>query len=243
MADITALVEKLLTKAENPAATAEEAATYLAKAQELITKHAIEEGVLDRARAARGEARQETITSARFCEERNTKLIKAKRELVMYLAEVNNGYVLMARGRAYLEVHAHESDLRMIQALYASILVQMATAMSAAENIGEVVGPLAGWRVSYAHAYMRRVGMRLIDAKNATRRASETATPGNALVLADRRDTVVQAYNAQFGEASKGRRIPTSARNEHGAATGRRDGQRADLGGERLGSTSRREMS
>jgi hypothetical protein len=241
--DFTRIVEGLLNKAE-ATTFPEERDALISKAQELITKHAIDEGILDMARAARGEARKETISSARFCEERNTKLIKAKRELIMYLAEVNNGYVVMGHGRAYMLVTAHASDLRMVQALYASIIVQMATAMNRAEAQGEVVGPLAGWRVSYAHGYVRKVGHRLIMAKRAAQAAaSEPGTMSTALVLADRKDAVQKAYNSQHGEARKGRKIPTSDRNPFGASTGRRDGQRADLGGERIGTTERRELS
>lgn len=238
MADIVGIVEKLLAKAERTDNQAEKE-TYLGKAQELITKHAIEQELIERARVARGEERQEAIAVAYFCQERNTKLIKAKRQLVMWLAQFNNGYVVMGAGRSYLMVTAHESDLRMIQALYASMLTQMNTAMSQAEDRGEVVGALQGWRVSYAHGYVTRLAVRLLEAQ---KRAQGEQGPGTDVVLANREARAKNHYEEEFGAARKGRRIPTSDNNAYGRATGYADGARADLGGQRLGG-GRREVT
>lgn len=227
----------LLAKAERTDNEHEREA-YLAKAQELQTKYAIEQGMIDRARG--DQTATETIVQARFCEERNTPLIKAKRNLVMWLAEVNNCFPVMGYRRAYMEITGFESDVRMVQNLYSSILLQLQTAMQAAERRGEPVGTVASWRVSYAHAYVRRVGNRLLAAKHAATSGADSA-PGSALVLVNRADRAKTHAEEVYGGLRKGRRIPTSDNNAAGREAGYRDGNRADLGGERL-SGSRKEI-
>jgi hypothetical protein len=230
----------LLAKAERTDNEHERDA-YLAKAQELQTKYAIEQGMLD---AARPQQEREAINQMRFCEERNTPLIKAKRQLVLWLADVNNCFVILGHRRAYLEVTGHQSDLVMVQHLYASILLQMQRAMQQAEGRGDVVGALAGWRVSYAHGYVRRVAVRLLAAKTRQMAETSTGTPGSALVLVNRAEVAKQAAEGLYGDLKKARKIPNSDNNEFGRYAGNRDGHNADLGGDRIGAaTTRRELS
>lgn len=242
MANPIDLITKLLAKAEST--TPEEAEVLIGKAQELATKYAIEQGMIDQARAARGEAVREGFKRVRLCAERNTKLIKAKRELVMWLAEVNNCYVIMGPRRAYLEVSGHESDVVMLEHLFASLLLQMQRAMGQAEVQSFVVGTIGEWRVSFAHGFVRRVGFRLRQIKAARVAAASTETPGSALVLRDRA-ALAQEFargNYEDGQLKRGRKIPTADNNVYGRAAGDQAGRNADLGGDRLGSTSRKEI-
>src|SRR6185312_13321348 len=219
MANYLDLITKLLAKAENPACTPQEAEAFIAKAQELATNHSIEQALIDRARAASGAkvAVAEGFKQIRLCTERNTKLIKAKRQLVAWLADVNNCFVVMGYRRAYLEVTGHESDVIMLEHLFASLLIQMQRAMGQAEGRGEVVGAIGEWRVSFAHAYVRRVGVRLTDIKNARMAASDTAgSPGTALVLRDRAQLSKDFAEGIIGPTRKGRRIPTADTNVWG---------------------------
>lgn len=234
------MITKLLAKAEST--SPEEADALVAKAQELATKYSIEQGLIDQARAARGEERREGFKQIKLCTERNTKLIKAKRELVSWLAEVNNCFVVMGPRRAYLEVTGHESDVIMLEHLFASLLVQMQRAMLAAEAQGLAVGQIGEWRVSFAHGYVRRVGVRLLDAKNARTRAADSA-PGSALVLRNRAQVAKEFAESTYDALTKGRRIPTSDKNVYGRIAGDQAGRNADLGGDRIGaSTNRREI-
>jgi hypothetical protein len=240
MANALDLITKLLAKAEST--TPEEAEALIAKAQELATTYAIEQAVIDAARAVRGEAR-EGFKQIKLCTERNTKLIKAKRHLVMYLADVNSCFVVMGPRRAYLEVSGHESDVAMLEHLFASLLLQMQRSMLQAEARGLVVGQIGEWRVSYAHGYVRRVGYRMMDAKNASVRAADAGTPGTAVVLRNRAQLSKEWAENQYNGLVAGRRIPTSDKNVYGRMAGDEAGRRADLGGERLGaSTNRKEI-
>jgi hypothetical protein len=231
MADMVDIIVKLLAKAEGTSNEAERQ-TYLDKAQQLQTKYAIEQALLDRNRPQG--TRREEIIWARFCEERNTKLIKAKRDLASALGRINNCFVVMGHGRAYIQVTGHASDVEMVRHMYASILVQLQTAMQRAESNGEVVGGVQGWRVSYAHAYVARVTYRMQLAKLAAQREHTSAAPGTDLVLADRAALAEQGYREQFGGTAKGKRIPRSDSNPWGRSAGDRDGRSADVGGRKV---------
>lgn len=239
MANPIDLITKLLAKAEST--TPEEAEALIGKAQALATKYQIEQGMIDLARAASGQQPTEGFKVIRLCTERNTKLIKAKRQLVMWLADVNNCFVVMGHRRAYLEVTGHESDVVLLEHLFASLLVQMQRAMLQAEAQGMVVGQIGEWRVSFGHGFVRRVGVRLLDAKNAAQREAATTTTGTDLVLRNRAQVAKAHAEAQYTNLTKGRRIPTHDKNVFGRAAGDEAGRRADLGGQRLGSTTGRQ--
>lgn len=242
MANYLDLVVKLLAKAEGTNNQVERDA-YLEKAQSLATTYQIEQGLIDQARRARGEQVQvaEGMAQRRFCEERNTKLIKAKRELIMWLADVNSCFVVMGPRRSYLQVTGHESDVMMVQHLFSSILLQLQRAMAQAEPGAVLMGTLDGWRVSFAHGYVRRVGNRLLAAKNARTQATDAA-PGTAVVLRDRAQLSKQfAEGENGGEFRKGRKTRIDANNPYGRSAGDQAGRNADLGGDRLGSTTNRQ--
>lgn len=238
MANPIDLITKLLAKAEST--TPEEAEALIAKAQDLATKYAIEQSIIEQARAASGQAPQEGFKRIRLCTERNTKLIKAKRELVQWLGQVNNCFLVLGHRRAYMEVTGHESDVIMLEHMFASLLLQMQRAMGQAEGRGEAVGPLEGWRVSFAHGYVRRVGNRLIQAKD---RVTATEGTGTDLVLRNRAQ-VAKAHAEEYyaDTLKKGRKIPTNDSNPWGRYAGDQAGYSADLGGERVGTSNRKEI-
>lgn len=242
MANPIDLITKLLAKAEST--TPEEAEALIAKAQDLATKYAIEQSIIEQARAASGQAPQEGFKRIRLCTERNTKLIKAKRQLVQWLGQVNNCFVVLGHRRAYMEVTGHESDVIMLEHLFASLLLQMQRAMGQAEVRGEAVGPLEGWRVSFAHGYVNRVGNRLEQAKNTRVRTATGEGTGTALVLRNRAQVAKEFAEEYYaGTLAKGRKIPTNDSNPWGRMAGDQAGRNADLGGDRLGaSTNRREI-
>jgi hypothetical protein len=222
-------VRGLLAKAESTTNEAERDA-YLAKAQQLQDAYKISSTLL----AASGQAKREGIDYTDTCNERNTPLIKAKRELIIGLADLNNCTTVMGPSRAYIRVFGHNSDRDFVLAMFNSIMLQLQAAMARDEE-----GPDKGWRVSYAHGYVRRVYSRLKQAQE--RSQAENPTTGdrrsNALVLVDRTALVSKHMNDFYGDQLKvGRRIPTEAgRNEAGYRSGDAAGMRADLGGARVG--------
>lgn len=211
---------------------------YLQKATGLQHQYAVDQVLLEQ----QGQQVEE-IVSAEFCRESNTPLIKAKRELITSLASLYRGTAAMSgewdyekrkmNKRAYITVWAHASDLAFITQLYTSFILQMQTEMARDERMThEKV--TAGWRVSYAHAWVRRVYWRLVDLQAAQDRATRATGSGAELVLRDKAAVVAKFAEAEVGGFQKGRRLPTSDKNSAGRAAGDAAGRRADLGQSRV---------
>jgi hypothetical protein len=227
MSKITELVKKLLAQAEGTPFE-KERDTFLAKARELIEKHQIDAQLLGQADPSK---REGVIRHRMFNDAKGQRLIKAKREMIQYLADVYGCQTIRhgANGRAGLTLVGHESDVELILMMFNSLMLQLMTALAAAQNAGEVVG--ASGPVSYAHGWVRRVGTRLLSAK-----ADAAATAGpmsQALVLVDR-SAMVQAQVEEWWPKLRTRKQATSVNDYTAYGAGSRDGNRADLGGTRL---------
>lgn len=240
-------IAALLAMAEDAAKNNNEALrdTYLEKASALQLQYVIDEAQLA---AERGkDHKKEEIIWAEFCQESNTPLIKAKREMITTLAGTFRGRaVLMAEykqsgkdaklkldRRAKIRVYAYESDLAFITMMYTSLVLQMQSMMAADEKIETFRLPdrkqMNGWRVSYAHAWVRRVYSRLLADKARQEREATAAAPGTALVLRDRKQDVDNMMNTTFGKLRSSRYKDGAGANAAGQAAGRAAGDRADL--------------
>lgn len=244
-------IQKLLALAEAEAKAGNEAArdTLLEKASALQLKYAIADAML----AREGNQAADTITTQDFCQESNTPLIKAKREMIAGLASLYRGHAVLmgewrdckpskthANGRKYdkrakVRVYAHTSDLRFISQMYTSLITQMQTMMAADERSMQVHAGVAAWRVSYAYAWVRRVYSRLAAAGMAQVEAEDTSAPGTALVLADRQALVKQHVQEAFGRALGKAKFREDNHSAAGHAAGRAAADRADLGGAKVG--------
>lgn len=218
--------------------------TYLAKATGLQHKYAVDQILLEQ----QGEQVEE-IVFGDFCDESNTPLIKAKRQLVINLAFLYRGHTMMCGRwskekqkydkRAYLRVHAHTSDLSWITQLYTSLILQLQTEMAKDERrefATKSAKGVSSWRVSYAHEWVRVVTTRLAALNRQNEREH---VPGAALALIDKGEKV-KSFVEGTHALSKGKRIPTSDKNGAGRAAGREAGYRADLGQKRTGAGERR---
>jgi hypothetical protein len=230
----------LLALAEDAAKRGDLAArdTYLQKATGLQHQYAIDQVLLE----SQGQA-TEGIVSAEFCAESNTPLIKAKRDLIVGLAKLYRGEAALCSRwdpvkrkmdkRAYIQVWAHRSDLEFITQLYTSFILQMQTEMARDERFThEKV--TAGWRVSYAHAWVQRVYWRLWDLQAIQDRAVKATGTGAELVLRDKAEIVKAFADKEVGGFGKARKMPTSDKNSAGRAAGDAAGCRADLGQKRV---------
>lgn len=224
---IAAKISALLAKAESTEHEGERD-LLLAKAAELQNKYAIADELLARS----GQKAREQVARERVCEERNTPLVKAKRELIVGLAGLYRCTTVMGPRRAYIEVWGHDSDRAFVLKMFNSLCLQMQTAMARDEREA-YTNNIKGWRVSYAHGYVRRVYSRLHAAQAKER---QVETPGNALVLADRTSLVTKEMNAFYSDTlKKGRRYKdNAAANTGGFLAGRAAANEADLGGTRV---------
>lgn len=235
----------LLANAEDAAQRGDLAArdTFLQKATALQHKYAVDQVLLE----MQGEQPAEDIEWQDFCEESNTPLIKAKRELVSVLASLYRGTTAMVEStrlvngkwkrdkRAAVRVWAHASDLAFIGQLYTSFILQMQTEMARDERLTHE-NVTNGWRVSYAHGWVYRVWVRLKELNRDQEQAQQGS--GAELVLRSKGEVVRAWVEANAGVEGKARRIPTSDKSASGRAAGDAAGRRADLGQKRVAQPS-----
>jgi Protein of unknown function (DUF2786) len=223
-------VRKLLAKAEDPGCTPAEAAALNDKAAELIAKYGVDQALLaavtpgadlvgDRVislyapYALDKAALLGTVAMALRC-----RSVRAKKRVV--------------DGWAYtMHLFGFAADLERTELLYTSLLVQASYGLAAAQVPRNE--PAAAFRRSWLAGFTQAVGNRLREAE---RRASDEAASGAgtsvALVLADRTGQVDRRMSEAYPRLGMAppRRLAGS-----GGHRGYAAGQRADLGGTRLG--------
>jgi hypothetical protein len=222
-------VTGLLAKAESTTYP-DEAEALTAKAQELMTRHAIDVAALDseRARGAAASGRRIGI---------DDPYARARVTLLSEVARANRCRAVWSRGLGFATVFGHEGDLDAVELLYTSLLVQATRAMVAARPPGSGSRGLApsgsatrSFRQSFLVAYAQRIGDRLREVAEATA-AEHAADRADSLlpVLARRADAAEAAAAAAFPNL---RTFSTSGRDAEGWTAGRQAADRADLGTE-----------
>lgn len=225
-------VRKLLAKAEDPGCTAEEAAALNDKAAELIAKYGVDQALLA-ARSPAADPVGDRVISV---------LPPYALDKAGLLATVAGALRCRSvrrkewRGGGYaysMHLFGFASDLDRAELLYTSLLVQASYGLAAAE-----VPPweaLAAFRRTWLVGFTQAVGARLREAE---RRAEHDAERGDlptsvALVLADRDDRVDRRVSEVYPRLGT---TPPRRLRGSGRAGGYAAGQRADLGGVRVGS-------
>lgn len=214
----------LLNKAESTPSEHERDA-LLEKATELRLKYVIEDADL---RAHSQDKPKENIVVKQMLAEKHAAFIKAKRELLTGLAQLNNCKIVLVGNREYMEIMGFESDVNYVQFLYASLLLQMERAMARDESERPAYESLRTWRTSYAHAWERRVIMRLAEFKQRSESKAEASTPGTALVLQDRNKEVAERVTERYPRLRQGYKN-TSTHSADGYTRGDAAGRQASL--------------
>lgn len=148
-------VRALLAKAES-SSFPEEAEALSAKAQELMTRHA-----LDRVLVEAGEAGPDVPASRRIWLE--TPYVDAKSLLVHVVAKANRCRAVFDARWDFVTVVGDEDDLDAVVLLTTSLLVQATRAM-----IADPAGRDRAFRKSFLVSYATRIGERLDQAAEAT---------------------------------------------------------------------------
>lgn len=229
-------VQGLLAKAESTEFP-EEAEALMAKAQELMTRHAIDEAML----AASGNAGADPVESEMIVVE--APYATAKASLLGAVALANNSRCVFTGtegGTKQCVVVGYASDLANIRTLYAALSLHAVRTM--------LVAPIPAhdtprrFRHAFLLAFAGRIGERLREAGDAARSQAEaaTATAGASqrvgIVLADRSKAVEQAFRQEFPRVRTAR--PSSS-SYAGRLSGRNAADRAGLGQPGLGTTRR----
>ncbi|HEX6247755.1 MAG TPA: DUF2786 domain-containing protein [Nocardioidaceae bacterium] len=236
---VLAKVRKILAKAEDPAATEQEAETYTAKAAELIASYGI-----DRALLAASDPESDIVGDRVVLLEAPYALDKAG--LLSGVAQALRCQAVQRTrydgGVKQLSLHlfGFESDLARAEVLYTSLLLQVASLLPrAVAPAGENV---AAYRRSWLAGFTQAVVLRLQDSE-ARAESAAAADPGQtartrsvSLVLADRSVAVRSAMEREYPSL---RKAQTRSLSGSGGLSGYLAGQRADLGGTRVGGDAR----
>jgi hypothetical protein len=230
---VIARIRGLLAKAESTDSLDEQAA-LIAKAQELQAKHDIDAAKLQ----AAGGAPAEEVTTIRLDVARPRQSGgKALMRLVFTLAACN-GAVAVAHESAGITatVIGFPSKVRAVEMLFASLCRQLDHASGHALRHHKPAGVNGRtYRASYMHGWADTVVRRLHDAWRAAvaQASAEDADAGpasTALVLRSRGERV-QAVKNEIFPRLRAFKVPYRP-DPTGFQQGRRDGERAALGGE-----------
>lgn len=216
----------LLAKAESSEFEAE-SATYLAKAQELMIKHAVEESQL------RPEEREtigsETVTVSRARPDKTLMTVAALSVGVQFIQYSNSD-----RGLLF----GTPSDITFVKALYASLVLQRERFLSREHKPYYENG--RSFNHSFRVGFAGRVHARFKESK---RVAVETSGPGTDLVLVTKDKQVEKAVHDQIGKTRTTAAVRASSHAGHSA--GKAAANRADISGGRnnVGGTARRAVA
>ncbi|MDP3893259.1 DUF2786 domain-containing protein [Nocardioides sp.] len=238
---ILAKIRKLLAKAEDQAATAEESELYTAKATQLIADYGIDQALL-----ALDDPDQDRIGDRVVSLDAPYAADKA--ELLCEVAQaLRCRAVLVTRrvpGGKELSVHlfGHESDLVRSDLLFTSLLLQAATglARTPVPPREHKAAFRRSWLAGFRMAITRRLAAAEQQAETAAEQRSRAAGGASAsLVLADRGERVLDAMHREYPSLRTARPRTLSG---SGLPQGWAEGHRADLGGSRLDTTSARHL-
>ena len=212
-------VTSLLAKAESTNFP-DEAEALTSKAQQLMTRHAIDHAHLD---AERGGPR---VSARRIAV--HDPYAGARLLLLAAVADANRCRAVWSKQWGFATLFGDEGDLDAVELLFTSLLVQATRAM-----VGESrpraasAGSIRSFRHSFLVAFAHRIGDRLREAAEAV--TAEAARRSTALVpvFEERRRAADAALDEAFPTVGTTR---LSARNAAGWHAGRRAADQADLG-------------
>lgn len=216
-------IRGLLAKAESSTFDAE-AETFSAKAQEMMTRYAIDTAVLE---SGESEPLNKRVVTRRILID--NPYTDAKMQLMTSVAASNGTKTVWLAKLGLISVTGMPADLDLCELLYTSLLVQSARALDNAGTDSRTRS--RGFRRAFLLGYAWRIGERLAEARV---RANEAAgeSYGGALVpiLAEREEAVSCAFRELYPSL---RRSRTSVSDRHGLQRGRAAADVADLTGGR----------
>jgi hypothetical protein len=242
-------ISALLAKAESTDSEHEREA-LMAKAQELAARHSI-----DLALAAARDGRtdqQPVVERIVFDGDHSNRNLKKHLVLLMSAVARANDVRMDVLNRADgVVLYGYPSDVRMAQAIWASLALQMASAVTAWMRTGawrrqamvrhDRWGPEAVpmdarvARRSFYEGFVHRIGERLKEAREAAEQQSvreDSGRPGAgaALVLADKRGRVADFYSAESRARGTWRPSSSGALAPEASRAGRTAASSASLG-------------
>ncbi|MCW2583512.1 MAG: uncharacterized protein JWQ53_2302 [Klenkia sp.] len=221
-AKVLGRVRGLLAKAERTEFP-EEADALTAKAQQLMSRHAIDAAVL----ADQGTTDLGADVLARRLH-LDDPYAEPKAHLLQAVATANGCRVVLLVDLGIATVVGLPTDLELVDLLFTSLLLQATRALADATRAGSAATRTPVFRRGFLYAYATRVGERLVEARE--RAATEAAGAyGSALVpVLARREEAVAATVAELFPRLRSR--PGRTVDAQGWHAGRRAAEDADLG-------------
>ena len=226
-------VMKLLAQAEHKNTGPEEAEAFYAKAQSLITQYQLDAAVA-KAKAGTTYNRSNVV---RVNVAIASTYFNPDAQLLAQVARANDCEVVITSGygtkRATLM--GLEEDVKIVEALFASLYMQMARQAKSVKNPDPWSTNHYVARSSFRFGFATKIGERLRAAKVAQSNANEyCADTSMALVLRSKEVAVAEAVTNWFPNLRPGR--SKNHLDGDGYRAGQRAGAVADLGGPRVGS-------
>jgi Protein of unknown function (DUF2786) len=193
-------IRALLAKAESTEFP-EEADALTSKAQELMTRHAIDDALLVAHDAGRTSAEQPTATRIGI----DDPYAEAKATLLAVIGEASRCRAVWSKNFGFSTVFGYPGDLVSVELLYTSLLLQARNAMVRAGDRGKRARSRS-FRQSFLRGFAIRIGERLEDAAGAAV-AVAVDEQGSAFlpVFAERSGRVEDLRNEAFPEFAERR--------------------------------------
>ena len=228
-------VRKLLAKAEAEGVTPEEAEALTGKAAELMAKYGIEQAQIG-------------IKTGFTQFTPDNRIIDIDNPWASVRANMLGGIAramrctcisLSADSGARVHVFGSKADIERAEMLYTSLLLQMASALRHAQAPAYVRSKRA-WSRSFLLGYVSAVCARVRNAEghareDAKQQDAASGSKSTELVLVSREAQIAAAVKATYPRLRTTRITYTGS----GYSDGHRQGQRANIGGSRLGQGSR----
>lgn len=216
-------IRGLLAKAESTEFPSE-AESLTVKAQELMTRHAIDSALL----AVESSSRDGRLACARRVHVQDP-YVRAKIQLLAAVAEANDVRVVWYATLGIANLVGVRAEVAAVELLFTSLLLQVAHALSAAEGLVEHRSASRSFRRSFLLGYAHRIGERLRTAReSATAEAAAQHDIDLLPVLRSRQLAVEERVAELFPRARATRsRAPVDA---GGWFAGRDAAERADVG-------------
>jgi len=187
-------VRALLAKAESTNYP-DEAAAFTAKAQEIMSRHAIDSALL----GSRNERDREKPSMRRL--DIDDPYAQAKAVLLQVVCDANRARTVWSKELGFSSVVGFSADLDIVEILFGSLLVQSTSAMLEHGSRRSAYGhnDTTAFRRSFMESYANRIGQRLQRSAQAAVDAAAAASGADLLpVLASRQDEVDQAMAEAF---------------------------------------------
>jgi hypothetical protein len=215
-------IRGLLAKAESTEFP-EEAEALTAKAQELMTRHAVDAALLEVGRAPAGGRAVDT----RRVHVRDP-YVRAKMQLLAAVAEANDVRLVWYSGLGIANLIGVRADVASVELLFTSLLLQVAQALSAAERPLGRGSASRSFRRSFLLGYAHRIGERLQAARQRATAEAATEHDVDLLPVLRSRQLAVEQRVAELFPRVRATRSRSSV-DASGWYAGREAAERADV--------------